>query len=157
MVMILSLVGGSGNYANPADDMLRLPLTQNDYKPVDGEVFYTNYERSETIFGSRLYGVVDYGDPEEEEPEDWLSYTVYRSDFPWVLEKTWETEASDGRTKASAEVAARWGAEEARTDLLIPETLYLRYKDAVLTFDAREIPGENQIAVIREKLELRGD
>ena len=157
LVMVLSLVGGSGNYANPADDMLRLPLTQNDYKQVDGEVFYTNYERSETIFGSRLYGVVDYGDPEEEEPEDWLSYTVYRSDFPWVLEKTWETEASDGRTKASAEVAARWGAEEARTDLLIPETLYLRYKDAVLTFDAREIPGENQIAVIREKLELRGD
>ena len=154
LAVILSIAGPVGYYANPADDLLRLPLTQMDYRQVEGQIVYTAYESNETIFGSRLYGAVNYGDPGEPEPEDSLSYTVYRSGFPWVLEKVWETEAQGERTEGSAETAARWGAEDARTDLLYQETLYLRYRDAILIFSSGEMPGEDQIAIVREKLEL---
>ncbi len=154
--------------ASPAEQMAvaeELPLRQTDYRELDGEVSYAEYEYMESIFGSMTYAVLYYdvddnGDGEWDRA-DTLDYRIYRSEFPQILEYVWrdETKAAEN----DEECAELWGAREAYmgrwhdedTGTLLDTRSYrVRYDGAVLVIHVDEPLDEEQIGIVREKLGL---
>ena len=138
------------------------------------QVTFVDFYEQKNIFGSLLFGRVDYtartdpdtrtepagsagtdipteGDPADE-AEDSLSYQLYRSRFPWALDKIWEQEVPWEQAAPAPRAARQWGAREAESNRLLPEFLYLRYDNCVLIFSADVMPAGEQIDVVLEKL-----
>lgn len=156
------------------DDMLavekRLPLVMTDYSRAAGEVTFADYSGRASAFGSVITGAVEYGAPPEEEggekesgaDSEWqrLSYTVYRTDIPWILDQVWKQEIKTGNLNDHdwiVEAGAgydEWGAKEVMRREWEENSLYIRYADAVLVFYTTEPPEGEQIDIIREKLGL---
>ena len=160
-----SLIGGSMGREEMLSATQKLPLVLTDYSRTDEEITFSYYKERSSILGTMLSGTIEYGYPPEEggtvgEEQERLSYTVYRSDVPWLLEQVWREEIKSGNYQeydwmTKAEVGyERWGAKEVMRRNWEDNSLYVRYENAILTLYTTEPPEGEQIDIIREKLEL---
>ncbi|MBS5399928.1 MAG: DUF2812 domain-containing protein [Lachnospiraceae bacterium] len=160
-----SLIGGSMDREEMLSATQKLPLVLTDYSRTDEEITFSYYKERSSILGTMLSGTIEYGYPPEEggtvgEEQERLSYTVYRSDVPWLLEQVWREEIKSGNYQeydwmTKAEVGyERWGAKEVMRRNWEDNSLYVRYENAILTLYTTKPPEGEQIDIIREKLEL---
>ena len=160
-----SLIGGSMDREEMLSATQKLPLVLTDYSRTDEEITFSYYKERSSILGTMLSGTIEYGYPLEEggtvgEEQERLSYTVYRSDVPWLLEQVWREEIKSGNYQeydwmTKAEVGyERWGAKEVMRKDWEDNSLYVRYENAILTLYTTKPPEGEQIDIIREKLEL---
>lgn len=160
-----SLTGGSMDREEMLSAAQKLPLVLTDYSRTDEEITFSYYEERSSILGTMLSGTIEYGYPPEEgggafEEQERLSYTVYRTDIPWLLDQVWQEEIKAGNLEEYDWVVEagkgyeKWGAEEVLRREWEDNSLYVRYDDAVLNLYATELPEEEQIDIVREKLEL---
>ena len=160
-----SLIGGSMDREEMLSAAQKLPLVLTDYSRTDEEITFSYYKERSSILGTMLSGTIEYGYPPEEggtvgEEQERLSYTVYRSDVPWLLEQVWREEIKSGNYQeydwmTKAEVGyERWGAKEVMRKDWEDNSLYVRYENAILTLYTTKPPEGEQIDIIREKLEL---
>lgn len=160
-----SLIGGSMDREEMLSAAQKLPLVLTDYSRTDEEITFSYYKERSSILGTMLSGTIEYGYPPEEggtvgEEQERLSYTVYRSDVPWLLEQVWREEIKSGNYQeydwmTKAEVGyERWGAKEVMRRNWEDNSLYVRYENAILTLYTTKPPEGEQIDIIREKLEL---
>ena len=136
--------------------LAELPLTQSDYREMEGQPEWADYQYMESVLGTRLRGRVSYGEDlsEGEEQSDSLTYDVYRSEYPWLIREVWQRE-TDGADVISEE-AEIWDAQEAKRigSGQGAGILYARWSDAVLILQADVMPDEAQSRIIKEKLAL---
>ena len=160
-----SLTGGSMDREEMLSAAQKLPLVLTDYSRTDEEITFSYYEERSSILGTMLSGTIEYGYPPEGggavgEEQERLSYTVYRTDIPWLLDQVWQEEIKAGNLEEYDWVVEagkgyeKWGAEEVLRREWEDNSLYVRYDDAVLNLYATELPEEEQIDIVREKLEL---
>jgi hypothetical protein len=160
-----SLIGGSMDREEMLSAAQKLPLVLTDYSRTDEEITFSYYKERSSILGTMLSGTIEYGYPLEEggtvgEEQERLSYTVYRSDVPWLLEQVWREEIKSGNYQeydwmTKAEVGyERWDAKEVMRKDWEDNSLYVRYENAILTLYTTKPPEGEQIDIIREKLEL---
>ena len=160
-----SLISGSMDREEMLSAAQKLPLVLTDYSRTDEEITFSYYKERSSILGTMLSGTIEYGYPPEEggtvgEEQERLSYTVYRSDVPWLLEQVWREEIKSGNYQeydwmTKAEVGyERWGAKEVMRRNWEDNSLYVRYENAILTLYTTKPPEGEQIDIIREKLEL---
>ena len=160
-----SLIGGSMDREEMLSAAQKLPLVLTDYSRTDEEITFSYYKERSSILGTMLSGTIEYGYPLEEggtvgEEQERLSYTVYRSDVPWLLEQVWREEIKSGNYQeydwmTKAEVGyERWGAKEVMRRNWEDNSLYVRYENAILTLYTTKPPEGEQIDIVREKLGL---
>ena len=160
-----SFTGGSMDREEMLSAAQKLPLVLTDYSQTDEEITFSSYDERSSILGTILSGTIEYGYPLEEggdagEEQERLSYTVYRTDIPWLLDQTWQEEikaANLGKydwVVEAGEGDEKWGAEEVLRREWDDYSLYVRYENAILTLYTTEPPEGEQIDIIREKLEL---
>ncbi len=160
-----SLISGSMDREEMLSAAQKLPLVLTDYSRTDEEITFSSYDERSSILGTILSGTIEYGYPPEEggdagEEQERLSYTVYRTDIPWLLEQTWQEEikaANLGKydwVVEAGEGDEKWGAEEVLRREWDDYSLYVRYENAILTLYTTEPPEGEQIDIIREKLGL---
>lgn len=160
-----SLTGGSMDREEMLSAAQKLPLVLTDYSRTDEEITFSYYEERSSILGTMLSGTIEYGYPPEEgggafEEQERLSYTVYRTDIPWLLDQVWQEEIKAGNLEEYDWVVEagkgyeKWGAEEVLRREWEDNSLYVRYEDAVLNLYTTKLPKGEQIDIVREKLEL---
>lgn len=84
-----------------------------------------------------------------------IHYEVYRTEHNWILDRIWNKELEYKYNEKRTDCAKEWGAEEAFRNGI--GEYYVRYDDVLLMFSDYEdlVLDENQIDIIREKLDLR--
>ena len=137
--------------------LAQLPLVQADYREITGDPVSADYQYTESILGSRLRGMVEYGENGSEDNEgetDRLTYEVYRSTHPWILDEVWRRETDSQALPLGEENV--WDALDARYvgEMQGTGILYVRWGDAVLVLSADAMPDEGQMRVIKERLAL---
>ena len=160
-----SLTGGSMDREEMLSAAQKLPLVLTDYSRTDEEITFSYYKERSSILGTMLSGTIEYGYPPEEgggafEEQERLSYTVYRTDIPWLLDQVWQEEIKAGNLEEYDWVVEagkgyeKWGAEEVLRREWEDNSLYVRYEDAVLNLYTTKLPKGEQIDIVREKLGL---
>lgn len=160
-----SLTGGSMDREEMLSAAQKLPLVLTDYSRTDEEITFSYYEERSSILGTMLSGTIEYGYPPEGggavgEEQERLSYTVYRTDIPWLLDQVWQEEIKAGNLEEYDWVVEagkgyeKWGAEEVLRREWEDNSLYVRYEDAVLNLYTTKLPKGEQIDIVREKLGL---
>ena len=160
-----SLIGGSMDREEMLSAAQKLPLVLTDYSRTDEEITFSYYKERSSILGTMLSGTIEYGYPPEEgggafEEQERLSYTVYRTDIPWLLDQVWQEEIKAGNLEEYDWVVEagkgyeKWGAEEVLRREWEDNSLYVRYEDAVLNLYTTKLPKGEQIDIVREKLGL---
>lgn len=135
--------------------LAQMPLTQADYCEMGGKPDHAEYVYQESIFGSWLQGKVIW--LKEDQEENRLSYDVYRSQYPWVLNKIWETEKNIGYYRDVQETnPQQWKALEVQSNKN-GSAVCARYEDALLFFYGDTPPAAYQTEIILEKLNLQRD
>lgn len=155
-----------------------VPLLQEDFKDVDGEVFITG-RQSESLLGKHSNYYVSYGD-DEFYPEE-LQYDVYTSKYSRIIERLWKTrdgwgnilrqetnEDGEWEDVTFTDCTKLWGAEEAWMsqpgfyieidgyEKRIEKYYYeVRYPQSVLVIRTMEELDAEDVQIIREKLELK--
>ena len=163
--LFASLIGGSMDREEMLSAAQKLPLVLTDYSRTDEEITFSYYEERSSILGTMLSGTIEYGYPPEEgggafEEQERLSYTVYRTDIPWLLDQVWQEEIKAGNLEEYDWVVEagkgyeKWGAEEVLRREWEDNSLYVRYEDAVLNLYTTKLPKGEQIDIVREKLGL---
>ena len=137
--------------------LAELPLIQSDYREMEGQPGWADYQYMESVLGTWLQGRVDYGkdlSKGEEEQSGSLSYDVYRSEYPWLLREVWQRE-TDG-ADAISEEGEIWDARETKRigSGQGAGILYVRWSDTILILQADVMPDEAQSLIIKEKLSL---
>lgn len=104
-------------------------------------------ETQKSVLGSRVYHEAIYDNPNELD----RTYTLYQSEYDWVLDRVWE-EMSEYFPKDNI-CTEEWGAQEA---LKGDNALYLvRYENKILFLNEHTNLTQEQIQVVRNRLELR--
>ena len=163
--LFTSLTSGSMDREEMLSAAQKLPLVLTDYSRTYEEITFAYYKECSSILGTMLTGAIEYGYLPEEggtagEEQERLSYTVYRSDVPWLLEQVWREEIKSGNYQeydwmTKAEVGyERWGAKEVMRRNWEDNSLYVRYENAILILYTTKPPEGEQIDIVREKLGL---
>lgn len=131
-------------------DAQEFPLIQADYRQMNGEITMVNADHMENVLGSKSYFLVVYTQKGSE--SDSLSYTIYQSSHPWILDRLWADELPDqeahqenraGIWEAVLAVSYRYG-----------NGIYhelVRYPDRILVLRSDKKLDEHQIKSICEK------
>lgn len=131
-----------------------IPLVQNDYKKMAGEIDFTDEGHLQGVLGSMYYFQVGYKEPGEsqEGKHDSLWYYVYSSSHPWILNKIWRQhmEKADKPKDCSNE----WQAEYAVCSGSGGHIYSVLYKEKLLYLYSDEPLNKKQIKIIRTNLEL---
>lgn len=156
LVFILSFTSsGHGQ-----EDVKKFPLTQTDYRHMDGDISSVNADHIEGILGSadRFYigcrreNASADGAPDNTDTDS-LSYTIYQSRHPWILDRLWSEEMPEPGEPVQERTEA-WDAlsavSQGRAGRSYKELV--RYPDRLLVFYFDEKPEDSQIKIIRQKL-----
>jgi len=178
--MLTFIVFGDMNLELPAPTKnMELMLVQEDYKEIEGEFTEGFYMETRGVLGSMRRGSSIYrGEKYEELYRDdlgldaYLTYTIYQSEHDWVLDLIWK-KASEKLPEASSDDTKKWEAIKAisgevqldyepllhfEQDTTVTKSernkIYLiRYEDKVIEIWEPDALVQNQIDIIREKLE----
>ncbi len=147
-----------------------VPLVQEDYKEAGDMGSVEEYFWRRGMFGEMLACKVEYV-PEEtalseeeryklpveervrlddlrQEETDTLRYEIYQSRYRWMIEKVWDIEAGDAELEECSE---QWDA--AYAGLLNSYCYYVKYEDEVWVITTGERLTDEQIRIVRERLE----
>lgn len=158
LIMIVAMLADQPTQSDLRDNasLQEFPLIQTDYREIDGSVDFTDIGELDGIFGSERYCAVVYvldksGEDSEDAETDWLSYDIYRTQYPWILQKMWSEEIN-GLTAEEATAPDAWGAVAAYCN----ENGYYRilYPDTMILLSAEEKLSEAQIQAVCRKLGL---
>lgn len=142
-VVVVAVILGEGILLpQNRNDASEPPLLMEDYKGVSGEKNVVENFRQTGVFGE-MYGVwIEYA------PENGLRYEIYRSPYPWMVERTWDVEV---RNRELEECTAQWEAVYA--GFWDSYCYYVKYEDAVWVLRTGEKLSDEQVQIVREKLE----
>jgi hypothetical protein len=126
-------------------DPKEVPLYYTDIGGEAGEIQDIFVDRSTSIFGSALRCRVTY-------EEEYIGYSVYLSDHPWVIDTIWEDEMDRKYNQTGEFVTELWGALEARRNAA--GEYLVKYPDAIVIigFADDTILTAEDVAVIRAAL-----
>ena len=134
-------------------DLSDVPLVQSDYREVEGEPDYLDHGHEESVLGSMDYYMVSYDhgqtDSEGQSLSDSLTYTVYRSKHPWILEKLWEDEY---KSEESVDCSASWQAERSLETWEGSGNYLVMYDEMLLVLSSDTELDDAQIQIVMEKL-----
>ena len=122
-------------------------------REMEGEPDYLDYGHEESFLGSMDYYMVSYDhgqtDSEGQSLSDSLTYTVYRSKHPWILEKLWEDEY---KSEESVDCSASWQAERALETWEGSGNYLVMYDEMLLVLSSDTELDDAQIQIVMEKL-----
>lgn len=172
-VVVVAIVLGEGNIGGYRwTETGEPPLVQEDYKVVPGRKEVREEFRQKSVFGEMFAFWIEYvpedepsdeemSEMSEEEVEQWearrwsetdgLRYEVYQSPYPWIVERTWEVTVKD---REMEECTAQWDAIYA--GYWGGFCYYVKYKDAVWMIQSGEKLSNEQVQIVRKKLEKIG-
>lgn len=136
-------------------DKTKAPLLQEDYREVDAPFMQVEINESETIFGSiETYHVTYYKHSENPDDEIWddIDYTIIESEYDWIIDRSWNVLTTDLVNPKN--IAKEWGAVDGIREYEYFKSYYLKYDHQIFMF--KFAPGftQEQIDIIREKLNL---
>lgn len=127
-----------------------LPLLVSDYRDISevSEIDDISRYQGESFFG-RYYTYFIWSE------DDTVSYTVYRSEYDWVLDKIWNDELDKKVNESVTYCTEDWEATIAFKNNA--DEYLVRYENAILIFREYNdtILTSDQINIIRNKLDLR--
>lgn len=132
---------------NTPENAKNLPLEVSDYREYTSKIEDVDILEEKNLFGSvSEYYIIS---------DDSVYYEVYRSKYTWILDNIWEAKAGEKINEEKTDCAKEWGALEGYRNLI--GMYYLRYQDMIFVLheDADILLSEEQIAIIREKMDLR--
>ena len=134
-------------------DLPDVPLVQSDYREMESEPAYLDHGHEESFLGNMDYYMVSYElgqtDGNGEPVSDSLTYTIYRTRHPWILEKLWNDEY---KSEESVDCAASWQAERAAETWEGSGDYLVMYDDMLLVLHSDMEMDDGQIQIVREKL-----
>lgn len=131
-----------------SDSLEKVPLTVTDYREWNDEIEDISIYQEKNILGSSdIYFV--HGEEES------IHYEIYRTKYDWILDRIWNDELEYKYNENRSDCTKEWGAVDAYRNAI--GEYYVRYDDALLMFSDYEdvVLTDEQIAIIREKLDLR--
>lgn len=147
LIIVAAFTIFSGRESNP-DNLENVPLKITDYREWNDEIEDMSTYHEKNMLGS-MGTYILYGEKES------IHYEVYRTEHNWILDRIWNKELEYKYNEKRTDCAKEWGAEEAFRNGI--GEYYVRYDDVLLMFSDYEdlVLDENQIDIIREKLDLR--
>ena len=129
------------------ENIENVPLLVSDYKVSADKIDDISISIEKNILGSKEHYWV-HG-------EKSISYEIYRSSHPWILNRIWEEEMEKSKNESKTECSGDWEAYIAYRNAI--GDYYVRYEDAILIFyeDVDTILEPGQISIILDKLQLR--
>lgn len=151
VVLVMSIIVGvmtiSGGEEDIQSEWERLPLKVSDYRELSGDIEDIDIYEDGNMLGSYTICFVFLN-------EGSVYYKVYRSELDWVLNKIWEEELTYRFYESAEDCTEDWGALEAvRNDKI--GAYFVRYENMILQLGEDVTLSSEQIAIIREKLDLR--
>ena len=146
-VIIMSLAFLSDN-REATEKQDEIPLFRSDYYGSESEVTDISIHQNKNPLGSSTaYFVFSVGES--------IHYEIYQSKMDWILDKIWEEEMMKKSNQDRDDCTMKWEAQEAYRNKI--GNYYVRYKDQIfmLSEDSDLELSMDQIAVIREKMNLR--
>ena len=129
-----------------------LSLRPEDYRASYGEPVRESSDSESSVLGSRAVMRMTYG-TETEEGTDRIIYFIWRSEYPWVIERIWDIQTRGRYPSVCCEDAwdARdaWGVGEYEK-----KNYYIRYDDAVFVIYGEDLSEQETVDAIRQKLKL---
>ena len=125
-----------------------VPLYMSDYREVSGIIDDINvHEESNLLGSSAAYFIFGRGDS--------LHYDIYQSKYTWILDRIWEEELEKRIDINQTDCTKDWGANIAFRNNV--GNYYVRYENQIfiLSEDSEIVLSKEQIAIIREKMNLR--
>lgn len=125
-----------------------VPLYMSDYREVSGIIDDINvHEESNLLGSSAAYFIFGRGDS--------LHYDIYQSKYTWILDRIWEEELEKRININQTDCTKDWGANIAFRNNV--GNYYVRYENQIfiLSEDSEIVLSKEQIAIIREKMNLR--
>lgn len=151
VILCVSLIAADQNEEPVEYSQSDVPLVQTDYKDMAGGIFDIRKEHGQSVMGSADTSMVVYETGTED--TDAIHYTVYTSQYDWVLNKIWGRQM---KTLAGAEdVTAQWDAVNAVMSSATVTTYTVRYPEKILIMWVTEAPLDTaQIETVCKKLAL---
>jgi len=148
VVIIVAAFTISFSGKSNSDNLENVPLKITDYREWNDEIEDMSIYHEKNMLGSMDIYIL-YGEKES------IHYEVYRTEHDWILDRIWNNELEYKYNEERTDCAKEWEAEEAFRNAL--GEYYVRYDDVLLMFSDYEelVLDENQIDIIREKLDLR--
>lgn len=148
VVIIVAAFTISFSGKSNSDNSENVPLKITDYREWNDEIEDMSIYHEKNMLGSMDIYIL-YGEKES------IHYEVYRTEHDWILDRIWNNELEYKYNEERTDCAKEWEAEEAFRNAL--GEYYVRYDDVLLMFgdDEELVLDENQIDIIREKLDLR--
>lgn len=136
VILCVSLIAADQNEEPVEYSQSDVPLVQTDYKDMAGGIFDIRKEHGQSVMGSADTSMVVYETGTED--TDAIHYTVYTSQYDWVLNKIWGRQM---KTLAGAEdVTAQWDAVNAVMSSATVTTYTVRYPEKILIMWVTEAP-----------------
>ncbi len=151
VILCVSLIAADQNEEPVEYSQSDVPLVQTDYKDMAGGIFDIRKEHGQSVMGSADTSMVVYETGTED--TDAIHYTVYTSQYDWVLKKIWGRQM---KTMAGAkDVTAQWDAVNAVMSSTTVTTYTVRYPEKILIMWVTEAPLDTaQIETVCKKLAL---
>lgn len=151
VILCVSLIAADQNEESEQYSRSDVPLVQTDYKDMAGGIFDIRKEHGQSVMGSADTSMVVYETGTED--TDAIHYTVYTSQYDWVLKKIWGRQM---KTMAGAkDVTAQWDAVNAVMSSTTVTTYTVRYPEKILIMWVTEAPLDTaQIETVCKKLAL---
>lgn len=127
------------------------PLTYQDLGVDAGECTSQYSVEQGSILGTHLRYSMYYL---EEYPERSLSYTVYKTEHQWILDRIWDQQLEAAYNTNRTDCTDAWTAVAAFNN--DQDQYYVRYEDAILILSAKPVTlTDTQIDTVIDLLELR--
>ena len=151
VIVVMAFTIFSGNKADrmSRDEAIEyVPLKISDYRQFEDEIDDISIYEEKNMLGSRENYFV-FGEKES------IRYEIYRTEHDWILDRIWNNELEYKYNENRSDCTKEWAAVEAYRNAI--GEYYVRYEDVILMFSDYEdiVLTEEQISIIREKLDLR--
>ena len=126
----------------------KVPLKITDYREWNDEIDDISVYHEKNMLGSSDIYIL-FGENES------IQYGIYRTEHDWILDRIWNDELEYKYNETRFDCTKEWAAVEAYRNAI--GEYYVRYDDLIfmLSEDADIHLEEEQISIIREKLDLR--
>jgi len=147
VVTIAAFTIFSGRYSDETG-LEKVPLKITDYREWNDEIDDISVYHEKNMLGSMDTYFI-FGEKES------IHYEIYRTEHDWILDRIWNDELEYKYNENRSDCTKEWAAKKAFRNAL--GEYYVRYGDVVFMFSDYEdvVLTDEQIAIIREKLDLR--